>query len=167
VGKAGDAVKGRVDAVAALMHHDVGLAEISNLEVAYAPPFASAMDIVNNAANALENILEGRQEPIDVAEFLKEFKDGKIRVLDVRSAVQSSPFMEKYGSQWLNIPQEELVCRLDEVPKGERLCLICGSGPRSYEAQLLLRSRGIGETRNIQGGVGMVKLSDPDFAPSE
>jgi hypothetical protein len=31
----------------------------------------------------------------------------------------------------------------------------------------LLRSKGIGETRNIQGGVGMVKFSDPDFAPSE
>jgi NADPH-dependent 2,4-dienoyl-CoA reductase/sulfur reductase-like enzyme/rhodanese-related sulfurtransferase len=167
VGKAGDAVKGRVDAVAALLHHDVCLEEISNLEVAYAPPFASAMDIVNNAANALENIMEGRQEPIDVAEFLEDFKDGKIRVLDVRSVVQSSPFMEKYGSQWLNIPQEELICRLDEVPKGEKLCLICGSGPRSYEAQLLLRSKGVKETRNIQGGVGMVKLSDPDFAPSE
>lgn len=167
VGKAGDAVKGRVDAVAALLHHDVCLEEISNLEVAYAPPFASAMDIVNNAANALENILEGRQEPIDVAEFLEDFKEGKVRVLDVRSAVQSSPFMEKYGSQWLNIPQEELICRLDEVPKGEKLCLICGSGPRSYEAQLLLRSKGIEETKNIQGGVGMVKFSDPDFAPSE
>jgi len=167
VGKAGDAVKGRVDAVAALLHHDVCLEEISNLEVAYAPPFASAMDIVNNAANALENILEGRQEPIDVAEFLEDFKEGKVRVLDVRSAVQSSPFMEKYGSQWLNIPQEELICRLDEVPRGEKLCLICGSGPRSYEAQLLLRSKGIKETKNIQGGVGMVKFSDPDFAPSE
>ncbi|MDZ7598859.1 MAG: FAD-dependent oxidoreductase [Desulfobacterales bacterium] len=167
VGKAGDAVKGRVDAVAALLHHDVCLEEISNLEVAYAPPFASAMDIVNNAANALENILEGRQEPIDVAEFLEDFKEGKVRVLDVRSAVQSSPFMEKYGSQWLNIPQEELICRLDEVPRGEKLCLICGSGPRSYEAQLLLRSKGIEETKNIQGGVGMVKFSDPDFAPSE
>lgn len=167
VGKAGDAVKGRVDAVAALLHHDVCLEEISNLEMAYAPPFASAMDIVNNAANALENILEGRQKPIDVAEFLEDFKEGKVRVLDVRSAVQSSPFMEKYGSQWLNIPQEELICRLDEVPRGEKLCLICGSGPRSYEAQLLLRSKGIEETKNIQGGVGMVKFSDPDFAPSE
>lgn len=167
VGKAGDAVKGRVDAVAALLPHNVSLAEISNLEVAYAPPFASAMDIVNNAANALENIIEGRQEPIDVGEFLKDFKEGNIRVLDVRSEVQSSPFMEKYGSQWINIPQEELVCRLDEVPKGEKLCLICGSGPRSYEAQLLLRSKGIKETKNIQGGVGMVKFTDPDFAPSE
>jgi NADPH-dependent 2,4-dienoyl-CoA reductase/sulfur reductase-like enzyme/rhodanese-related sulfurtransferase len=167
VGKSGDAVKGRVDAVAVLLRHDVSLAEISNLEVAYAPPFASAMDIVNNAANALENIIEGRQDPIDVGAFLKDFKEGKIRVLDVRSEVQSSPFLEKYGSQWINIPQEELVCRLDEVPKGEKLCLICGSGPRSYEAQLLLRSKGIKETKNIQGGVGMVKLSDPDFAPSE
>ena len=165
IGSQGDAVKARVDAVAALMPDGADISEISNLEVAYAPPFASAMDIVNSAANALENILEGRQAPIDVMDFLSCFKKNGIKVLDVRSAVQSTPFVEKYGDRWINIPQEDLACRVGEVPGNEPLLLICGSGPRSYEAQLLLRNHGITDTRNIQGGVGMVKSSDPDFMP--
>ena len=161
-----DAVKARVDAVAVLLGQEVGLDAIATLEVGYAPPFASAMDIVNNAANSLDNIIEGYQVPIDVIDFLKEFKENNALVLDVRSPVQAGPFMKKYGRRWLNIDQGELTSRLEEVPRDKPLLLICGSGPRSYEAQLLLRNHGINNnTRNIQGGIGMVMLSDPEFAP--
>ena len=166
VGPHGDAVKARVDAVAPLLQYNTTVSDIANLEVSYAPPFASAMDIVNNAANSLDNILEGLHEPVDVTEFFELFKKGGIKVLDVRSEVQSGPFVEKYGDAWINIPQEVLVQRIDEVPKDEPIILVCGSGPRSYETQLVLRSRNINKkTRNIQGGVGMIKASDPDFAP--
>ena len=166
VGPQGDAVKARVDAVAAMLQYQPTVSDISNLEVAYSPPFASAMDIVNNAANSLDNVIEGRHEPIDVIDFLAQFKSGKIRVLDVRSPVQAGPFVEKYGDQWVNINQEELYAQLDKVPKDEPLFLVCGSGPRSYESQLLLRHKGINtHTLNIQGGIGMILVSDPEFAP--
>ncbi|MEJ2641905.1 MAG: FAD-dependent oxidoreductase [Desulfosarcinaceae bacterium] len=165
-GPDGDAVKARVDCIAVLLPHKPTVADVSNLEVAYSPPFASAMDIVNSAANALENTIEGRHVPIDVGSFLALFKTEKAKVLDVRSAVQAGPFVAKYGDRWQNIPQEELACRIAEVKSDdETLYLICGSGPRSYEAQLLLRQKGITETRNIQGGVKMLKSTDPDFSP--
>jgi NADPH-dependent 2,4-dienoyl-CoA reductase/sulfur reductase-like enzyme/rhodanese-related sulfurtransferase len=167
-GKGGDAVKSRVDAVAALLPYKPLVSDISNLEVAYAPPFASAMDIINAAGNSLENILEGRQQPIDTMEFLDAFKKGDIRVLDVRSPVQSGPFVKKYGDRWINIDQMDLKQKLSEVPQDEELMLVCGSGARSYEAQLMLRSEGIhANTRNIQGGIGMIKFSDPEFLPQE
>ena len=166
VGPQGDAVKARVDAVAVMLQFQATVSDISNLEVAYSPPFASAMDIVNNAANSLDNIIEGHQKPVDVIDFLERFKSGKIRVLDVRSPVQAGPFVEKYKDRWININQEDLYAQLDKVPKDEPLYLVCGSGPRSYEAQLLLRYKGINaDTLNIQGGIGMILVSDPDFAP--
>lgn len=37
--------------------------------------------------------------------------------------------------------------------------------PRSYEAQLILRSHNINQTKNLQGGFGMIKASTPDFVP--
>ncbi|MFH0729608.1 MAG: FAD-dependent oxidoreductase [Pseudomonadota bacterium] len=171
VGPNGDAVKARVDAVAAVLPFAATLDVISNLEVAYAPPYASAMDIVNSAANALENTIEGRHQAVDVEDFLKAFKDHHAKVLDVRSTIQADPFVKKYAGQWRNIPQEDLVCRLEEIDAEgitaeEPLFLICGSGPRSYEAQLLLRSKGICATRNIQGGIKMLQSCDPKFAPS-
>ncbi len=163
VGPNGDAVKARVDAVAALLPYQVDVSAISNLEVAYAPPFASAMDIVNNAANALDNIIMGYNTPIDVGAFVSDFNARKTRVLDVRGQSESKPFREKYGERWLNIPQSELAERLAELPKEEAMCLICDTGPRSYEAQLLLRAHGIANTKNIQGGYGMLSKSNPDF----
>jgi NADPH-dependent 2,4-dienoyl-CoA reductase/sulfur reductase-like enzyme/rhodanese-related sulfurtransferase len=165
-GSNGDAVKARVDSIAALLPHKPSVADISNLEVAYSPPFASAMDIINSAANALENTIERRHIPVDVGTFLELFKTEKAKVLDVRSAVQAGPFVEKYGDRWQNIPQEELAGRIAEVdPDEDTLYLICGSGPRSYEAQLLLRQKGITHTLNIQGGIKMLKSTDPDFTP--
>jgi len=167
-GKGGDAVKSRVDAVAALLPFKPLVSDISNLEVAYAPPFASAMDIINAAGNSLDNILEGRQQPIDTMDFLEAFKKGDIRVLDVRSPVQSGPFVNKYGDRWINIDQMDLKQKLSEVPQDDELILVCGSGARSYEAQLMLRSEGVhANTRNIQGGIGMIKFSDPEFLPQE
>ena len=163
VGPNGDAVKARVDAVAALLPYAVDVSTISNLEVAYAPPYASAMDIINNAANVLDNIMMGYNAPIDVSSFIADFNAEKTTVLDVRGQAESKPFREKYGERWINIPQPELAERLAELPKEEAMCLICDTGPRSYEAQLLLRSHGISNTKNIQGGYGMLRSSNPDF----
>ena len=166
LGPQGDAVKSRVDSVAVLLQKEITLSEITNLEVAYAPPFASAIDIINNAGNSLENIIDGYQIPVDVMDFLESFKQGHARVLDVRSPVQAGAFVEKYGNRWINIDQGELRSRLAEIPTDEPLFLVCGSGPRSYEAQIVLRSEGINaHTQNIQGGIGMILCSDPDFAP--
>lgn len=166
IGGHGDAVKARVDAVAVLLPYEATLDAVSNLEVAYAPPFASAMDIVNNAADALENIIEGRNEPIDAEDFIPDFENHNAKILDVRSMAQAKPFTEKFGKRWLNIPQEELAGRLEEVPVQDPLYLVCGSGARSYEAQLVLHNHGMKDTKNIQGGIGMIKVNRPDFAPA-
>jgi len=162
-GKNGDAVKARVDAVAALLHYGVDVDEICGLETGYAPPFASAMDVINNAGNALDNILAGFHRTIDVIDFFSEFAQKEIKVLDVRGAIEAAPFMEKYGVRWLNIPQDQLRRRVSEVPRDESLFLLCDTGPRSYEAQVYLSSKGITDTYNIQGGFAMIAATDPTF----
>lgn len=162
-GKNGDAVKSRVDTVAVLLKHGLDVDEVCSLETGYAPPFASAMDVINNAGNALDNILAGHNLPIDSADFLFEFNHKDIRVLDVRGAKEAAPFKEKYGSRWLNIPQDQLRKRVGEIAKDESFFLLCDTGPRSYEAQVFLSSQGIINTRNIQGGFAMIKATDPGF----
>ena len=162
-GKDGVAVKARVDAVAVLLAHGVNVDEICTLEVAYAPPYASAMDVVNNAGNALDNVLSGSSQPIDVVDFIDEFKISTIRVLDVRGSKEAAPFEEKYGDRWLNIPQDRIRSKVDELSKGDAFYLLCDTGPRSYEAQVFLRSKGMVNTKNIQGGFALIKAIDPDF----
>ncbi|MBW1636968.1 MAG: FAD-dependent oxidoreductase [Deltaproteobacteria bacterium] len=162
-GKNGDAVKARVDAVAVLLKYGVDVDDVCGLETGYAPPFASAMDVINNAGNALDNILAGSNRPIDAADFLFDFAHKEIKVLDIRGEKEAVPFLQKYGSRWLNIPQDQLRSRVAEVPQNEPLFLLCDTGPRSYEAQVYLSSQGITDTFNIQGGFAMIIATDPEF----
>ncbi|MCP3944767.1 MAG: FAD-dependent oxidoreductase [Desulfobacteraceae bacterium] len=162
-GNQGDAVKARVDAIAPLLQTGLNVDDVCVLETGYAPPFASAMDIINNAANCLDNILDKQNRPIDIMDFIQKFEDGKTRVLDVRDAKEAAPFIKKYKERWINIPLPELRARIKELPENQSLCLICGTGARSYESQILLNQNKITNTRNIQGGYAMLALIAPEF----
>jgi len=155
-----DAVFARVNAVAAILKYGPTTADISNLELLYAPPFSAAMDIVNALGNTAENVLREKIKLIDVDQFAKwwQDRDGSDAVfLDCRGWGNAKPFAEKYPDDWKSIPQDELSVRMDEVPRDKPLVLICNTGVRSYEAQLNLRQEGITNTYNLQGGMATVK----------
>ncbi|MEJ5347071.1 MAG: FAD-dependent oxidoreductase [Desulfosoma sp.] len=162
VSRNGDALVGRINAVVPLLARRATLEDLSNLEVAYSPPFAAAMDIVNALANTAENILDGYNVTADPDEFEACFlqeADPNVVCLDVRGPRNAEPFVQAFGERWINIPQETLAKRLEAVPKNKRLFVVCNSGVRSYEALLQLRAAGIDNAVNVQGGVAAVKKS--------
>jgi NADPH-dependent 2,4-dienoyl-CoA reductase/sulfur reductase-like enzyme/rhodanese-related sulfurtransferase len=155
----GDALVGRINSIAALLLHRGAIEDLSNLEVAYSPPYGTALDIVNTVANTAENIVEGRNRSIDLAEFQHLFLKArdKAMVLDVRGAANAAPFVAHFGERWLNIPQETLKHRFDEVPRDKRVILICNAGMRSYEALRQLQAQGFENAVGLQGGVAALK----------
>ena len=155
----GDALVGRINSIAALLQQRGAVEDLSNLEVAYAPPFAAAMDIVNALANTAENLIQGLGKTVDVEEFERCVLDGSDDAvcLDVRGPANAGPFVEAYGERWVNIPQETLGQRFHEVPRDKRLLVVCNSGVRSYEALRQLESAGIYDVFNLQGGVALLK----------
>ena len=162
VGANGDAVIGRINAIAAILPFKPVIEDVSNLEIAYSPPFAAALDVVNAAGNTAENILDGLNRPMQPDEFERCFlleESADCLCLDVRGPANAAPFMERYGDRWLNIPQETLSRRIEEVPRDKRLLLVCNSGARSYEAMRQLDRAGIDNTVNVQGGVAVLKKS--------
>ncbi|MGO9556546.1 MAG: FAD-dependent oxidoreductase [Syntrophobacteraceae bacterium] len=162
VGANGDAVIGRINAIAAILPFKPSIEDISNLEIAYSPPFAAALDVVNAAGNTAENILDGLNRPMQPDEFERCFlldESSDCVCLDVRGPANAAPFVERYGDRWLNFPQETLNRRMEEVPRDKRLLLMCNSGVRSYEAMRQLDRAGIGNTVNVQGGVAVLKKS--------
>jgi NADPH-dependent 2,4-dienoyl-CoA reductase/sulfur reductase-like enzyme/rhodanese-related sulfurtransferase len=156
----GDALVGRIDAVAALLSKKATVDEISNLELAYSPPFSSALDILNALGNAAENLIENRFNGIVPDKFEKVWKTRENKeyfFLDCRAVQDGQPYVEKYPDVWVNIPQDELRSRIDEVPRDKKIILVCNTGVRSYEAQLNLRELGFeNETFSIEGGVAAV-----------
>ena len=77
LGENGDAVKGRVDAVAGLLFKNALLEDISEMELAYSPPLGAAVDILNAAANTCENMLEGRLVSMRPEEFSRRLAECK------------------------------------------------------------------------------------------
>lgn len=158
----GDALVGRIDSIAAMLPYRATLDDLSNMEVAYSPPYASALDIVNAVANTAENVLDGYTTTMDVDEFEKCFLEGESDnciCLDVRGPANAAPYVAKFGERWLNIPQETLKRRLAEIPRDKRLIVVCNSGVRSYEAIRQLSCAGPCDVINLQGGVAAIKKS--------
>jgi NADPH-dependent 2,4-dienoyl-CoA reductase/sulfur reductase-like enzyme/rhodanese-related sulfurtransferase len=158
-GKEGDAVVGRINAVAAILEDRPSLDRLSNLELAYSPPFSSAMDVLNALANAAENMLDGRFQPIDADGFTEQWTNGNgnLLILDCRARQDGDAYAQKYPGRWINIPQDELRRRIDEIPADKDLILICNTGVRSYEAQLNLRDMGRNDPVSVQGGIVTLK----------
>lgn len=156
ISSAGDALAARINPVAALLSHKVEVEEISNLEVLYSPPFASAMDIINTLGNIADNVLSGRYKPMTLEEFDAAWASREKRdfyLLDARPKAMGAAFAEKFQELWHNIPQDEIAARLEEIPTDKPVIITCNSGLRAYEAQLVLTHAGVTNTKAVFGGV--------------
>jgi NADPH-dependent 2,4-dienoyl-CoA reductase/sulfur reductase-like enzyme/rhodanese-related sulfurtransferase len=170
LGENGDAVVGRVNAVAGLLARGALLEEISNLELAYSPPLGAALDVLNAAANTCENMLAHKLRPMGPGEFsrrLAEGTGGNTVFLDMRAMDNAKPYLERLAPRWRHLPQETLMQHLDQVPRDQDVVLICNSGVRSYEAQVMLDGAGISNTWNLAGGVAAVKKWGEPILPED
>ncbi|SBW03114.1 CoA-disulfide reductase [uncultured delta proteobacterium] len=154
--ESGDALVGRINAVVPYLGAKGTVADISNLEVVYSPPFASAMDVLNVVGNVAENALEGRSRTMDVDEFAllwDKRASGDACFLDVRDPVSAETLALAYPGEWKNVPQDMLRDRLNELPADTPLVLVCNTGLRAFEAQRVLDSLGRKDTRAVAGGL--------------
>ena len=165
-GGEGSEMVGRINAVAPLIMNKAKVEDVSNLEIAYSPPFASAMDIVNALGNTTENFLDGMYKPMQMEEFIECWKsrnNGDCFFLDCRADADAIPFQEKFPEIWKSIPHDELERRCDEVPRDKKIILLCNTGIRSYEAQINLAAHGIEDTVSVESGISGLKDCGIEF----
>ena len=155
-GGAGDAMVGRINAVAAMLKFLPTLEDLSNLEMAYSPPFSSAMDILNSLANLADNILAGRNVATSPEEFESLWSGSNGSgpfFLDCREPADAKQLLECLGTRWHNIPQGWIRERHEEIPRDRMVVLVCNTGARSYEALITLHSLGFENLVSVQGGL--------------
>lgn len=70
--------------------------------------------------------------------------------LDVRTQQEWDQF---HAPEAVLIPLDELPNRLNEVPKGEHIVVICRTGNRSGQAQDILQDAGYTMVSNVNGGM--------------
>lgn len=151
-----DSLKARIDAIAAVLQFSrPTLDDISNLEVSYSPPFASAMDVVNTVANVADNVLAGRFIPLTAEEHIGYWHDrahNDLFFIDARPLGASKAIQDAYP-EWHAIPLEEIEKRIGEIPTDRPVALVCNTGLRAYDCQLRLARHGITNTTNVMGGM--------------
>ncbi|HEY3901180.1 MAG TPA: MBL fold metallo-hydrolase [Chthoniobacter sp.] len=79
------------------------------------------------------------------------------RILDVRTVQE---WREYHIDRTIHIPLPALLRRLDELPKGEPMAIICGAGSRSSIAASLLLAQGVRHLQNVMGGMAAFRETE-------
>ena len=142
-----DGVDKRIDVLAVALRAGMTVFDLEHLELAYAPPYSPAKDAVNMAGFLGSNLLRG-QIALWYAEDYPAIAD-RGTTLDVRSQTEWDNW---HLPEAVHIPIVELRRRIDEVPKGRPVFVLCRSGFRSYLAATILRHAGY-EAPFLSGGL--------------
>ena len=170
-GPMSDAVLARIDAAAGIIGQGGTIDDLSQLEMAYAPPFATALDALNATANVADNLAAGRLRYVSTREFLNWMDDFSSRpdwvALDLRHPNEAGPFVEKYGKEkWLSLPYIEIRERHRELPKNKTMLIICDAGTRSSEIQVFLDHAGLANNLVLGGGFNLIRRMGVAWWPS-
>jgi rhodanese-related sulfurtransferase len=145
----GDVVK-RIDVAITAMTGRMTVDEVANLDLAYAPPYSEAMDVLIHGANILRNKLDGLLRGVTATQLQAMRQVGEdLMLLDVRS-----PDEHQNGAipGSTLIPLGALRSRLDQIPRDRRVIAYCKTSLRAWEAVRILAGYGLNNVEILDGG---------------
>jgi len=149
----------RLDVLATAIIAGMTVEDLCHLELAYAPPFGSAKDVINLAGFAACNRRDG------LVRHISELPtDPQWQIVDVRPA----PLAEAYpvpGAS-LNIPFPGLRTNLARLDRTRPVLTVCAFGKMSYFAARLLAQEGFDVTSFSGGMRGNVDPRSPGKLPT-
>ena len=134
----------RLDVLATALAAKMHIEDLCHLELAYAPPYGSAKDVINLAGFAATNIQDELFATVDSLPT-----DPKVQLIDVRpkALAEAHPVA---GA--LNIPFTMLRGSLAQIDKTRPVVTLCAFGKMSYFAARLLRQHGY-QVSSFSGGI--------------
>ncbi len=142
----GNGVDKRIDVIATAMAAGMTADRLADLELAYAPPFSTAKDPVNQLGYMAENVLNGDCDIVSPGELDALVAEGWLLV-DVRTEKE---FAGGAIPGTLNLPLDQLREKVELL--GQRQVLVyCEVGQRGHTATALLQEMGM-RARNLDGG---------------
>ncbi len=142
----GEGVDKRLDVLSTAITGKLTVDQLCHLELAYAPPFGAAKDVINIAGFTAQNIQSGLLEPVYNLDENREKQ-----ILDVRppESIKTNPVPRA-----ITIPLEKLRDRLGELAKEKPVITVCALGKTSYFAYRILIQNGFKASAFI-GGWGL------------
>lgn len=120
------------------------LEDLADMDLAYAPPFSTAIHPFEHTLNILMNKIKGNLETFTPAEFADGAADGyKIVDTCMVPSIPGAPYVE--------------LTKVDGLVEGldpeEKILLVCNKGKRAYLLQNRLKFYGYKHTRVLEGGI--------------
>ena len=148
----GETVK-RVDVIATALTFGATVDDLPGLDLGYAPPYSTAVDIAAHAANILRNKMDGIARALTPMEVRAKVERGDDFIwLDVRSPAEHREKRIE-DSRVRLIPLGMLRQRLEELPKDKEIITFCKISLRGYEAQTILDGAGYKDVKFMDGGI--------------
>lgn len=156
-----------IDVIATSIKFRATIDDLTELELAYAPPFLSAKSPANMLGFIGQNIEDNLLEQVFMLD-LKDYNKKEITILDVREELELIGGSLKNS---VNIPLSELRKRYIELPKDKEIWTYCAVGLRGYIAARFLTQKGY-KVKNLAGGIEieekeLIKTQEETFLSKE
>lgn len=146
----GPGAEKRIDVISTAIQFGAKVQDLQQLQLTYAPPYASAKDPVNMAGYVATNVINGLVKIWHWDQF-NEIEKSKGFILDVRT---KDEFNIGHIKGAVNISDLELRKRMNELPKDKNtpIYVYCQVGFRGYVVYRNLVQNGYKNVCNLSGG---------------
>lgn len=120
------------------------LTDLADMDLAYAPPFSTAIHPFEHTLNVLMNKINGKFETFTPAEYAQGAAEG-YKVVDacLQPSIEGAPYVELTNVEG----------PVDGLDPEENLLLVCNKGKRAYLLQNRLKFYGYKHTKVLEGGI--------------
>ena len=156
-----------IDVMAISIKFKATIDDLTELELAYAPPFLSAKSPANMLGFIGQNIEDNLLEQVFMKD-LENYNEKETIILDVREKLE---LISGKLNDSINIPLSELRKRYTELPKDKEIWTYCAVGLRGYIASRFLTQKGY-KVKNLAGGIKieekeLIKTQEETFSNKE
>jgi len=148
----GEAAK-RIDVLATALTFGATVDDLANVDLAYAPPYNSALDPLHNAANVIRNKQAGYARALTPMKVKDKLDGGDdFILLDVRSPAEWET--ERIAAENVRLlPLRELRKEFDSLPRDREIVAYCRTSVRAYQAQRILDGAGFKNVKFMDGSL--------------
>ena len=120
------------------------LTDLADMDLAYAPPFSTAIHPFEHTLNVLMNKTNGKFETFTPAEYAAGAAEG-YKVVDacLAPSIEGAPYVELTTVEG----------SVDGLDPEEKILLVCNKGKRAYLLQNRLKFYGYQNTKVLEGGI--------------
>jgi rhodanese-related sulfurtransferase len=148
----GDGVK-RIDIAATVLKYGGTVKDIADLDLAYAPPYSTAIDVIAHASNVIRNKIDDLAhgiDPISLKKKLEETED--FLFIDCRGhpAYEANTISTE---QTINMPLSEVKKEYEKLPRDKDIIFFCNTSVTAYIAERVMRNMGYTNVKFSDGSL--------------